>query len=127
MTPTIQTRVMHHAHIIYQAGGCNWSEALQAAWDLYNMRLWLAHGVAEFTYIKQDGTERVARGTNYPEIIPPSKAPSGRQQLAIEAGLAQPNYKSIAYYDLDKEEWRAFSVEKFRTLDRVLAITPIEC
>ena len=118
---------MKYAHTIYQACECSWSDALQRGWDLYYLKEILAHGVAEFTYIKQDGTERVARGTNYPEIIPPSKAPSGRQQLAIEAGLAQPNYKSIAYYDLDKEEWRAFSVEKFRTLDRVLAITPIEC
>ena len=125
MTPTIQSRVMHHAHIIYQAGGYNWSEALQAAWDLYNMRLWLAHGVIEFTYRKQDGSTRTARGTNCTTTIPPSKAPTGTQQQLIDAGLAQPNYHSIAYYDLDKEDWRAFSVENFISLDRVLMATTI--
>ena len=126
MTTTIQQRVMHYAHIIYNAGGCNWSEALQTAWDMHYLRRWLALGIAEFTYLKRDGTERTARGTNCPELIPPSKAPTGHQQLDIDAGLQEPNYKSIAYYDLDKEAWRAFSIEKFGTLDRLQYLKAVE-
>ena len=103
----------HHDHLIYDRA-------------LRTRRL-LAHGLVEFTYIKHDGTVRTARGTNNPELVPPSKAPTGRQQRDIEAGLAQPNYRSIPYYDLDKEAWRAFSIENFLHVTRVMAITPIEC
>ncbi len=45
----------------------------------------------------------------------------------IDAGLAEPNYQSIAYYDLDREAWRAFSIENFVQVNRLMAITPIEC
>ena len=110
MTTTIQKRVMHWAHTIYQSGISTWSEALQAAWTLHYVRQYLKRGVIRFTYLKHDGTWREARGTLNPDIIPPSKAPTGVQQALIDAGLAQPNYKSVAYYDLDKEGWRAFDV-----------------
>ena len=108
-----QTTVMHWAHIIYQAGGCDWSTALLSAWTIYYLREYLKRGVVRFTYLKQDGTWREARGTLNADIIPPSKAPTGKQQAMIDAGLAEPNYKSIAYYDLDKEAWRAFNVDCF--------------
>ena len=136
---SIQQRVMHYAHIIYKQmpwdllsiptpnPGSLWKEALQAAWELHYLHEMLAHGIVEFTFIKKDGTLRTARGTNYPDLIPPRCAPSGRQQAEIEAGLTEPNWKSIAYYDLDKEEWRAFSIENFVQVNRVAAITPIEC
>ena len=79
-------------------------------------RVWDAkRGVVRFTYLKQDGSERVARGTNYGEIIPPSKMPSGALARKIALGQAEPNYCSIPYFDLDKEEWRAFSVEREAT------------
>ena len=126
MTTTIQSRVMHYAHIIYQAGGCNWSEALQAAWDMHYLRRWLALGIAEFTYIKRNGDTRTARGTLCPELIPVSKAPKGVLQREIDAGLAEPNYKSIAYYDLDREAWRAFNIENFLTLDRLMYLKAVE-
>ena len=117
---------MHYAHTIYNAGGCNWSEALQTAWDMHYLRRWLALGIAEFTYLKRNGDTRTARGTLCNELIPPSKAPTGQQQLDIDAGLSQPNYKSIAYYDLDKEAWRSFNIENFLTLDRLLYLKKIE-
>ena len=122
----IQSNVMHWAHHIYRTSDCSWSEALQRGWEMHYMRQMLAHGVVEFTFMKKDGTERVARGTNSGEIIPPSKAATGRQQAMIEAGLAEPNWKSIAYFDLDKEAWRAFSVERFVQVKRVMAITRID-
>ena len=122
---TIQQRVMHYAHIIYQSPGCSWSEALQDAWTLYYLREYFKRGVVRFTYLKQDGTWREARGTLNPDIIPPSKAPTGRQQAMIDAGLAQPNYKSIAYYDLDKEAWRAFNVECFSHATEIALLSDV--
>ena len=127
MKTSIQQRVMHYAHIIYNPATCTWSEALQRAWELHYMKELLARAIVEFTYVKKDGSERVARGTNYGEIIPPSKMPSGALARKIALGQAEPNYCSIPYFDLDKEEWRAFSVERFVQVKRVMAITLIEC
>ena len=132
--PSIQQRVMHYAHELYnnvivfptKPAGERWKECLEQAWELHYLRYLLAHGVVEFTYLKRDGTMRTARGTNYLDIIPPSKQPNGHQQLMIDAGMEQPNYKSIAYYDLDKEDWRAFKVINFVQINRMTAITPIE-
>ena len=123
----IQSNVMHWAHHIHRTSDCSWSEALQRGWEMHYMKEMLAHGVVEFTFMKKDCTERLARGTNNMEIIPPSKEPTGRQQAAIEADLAEPNYKSIAYFDLDKEAWRAFSVERFVQVNRLMAMTAVEC
>ena len=115
---SIQQRVMKYAHHIYLNCYMSWSEALQFAWELHYLREILSHGVAEFTYIKRNGETRTARGTLWPEIIPPSKAPKGVQQ---------PNYKSISYFDLDREAWRAFSIESFVQVTRVMAVTAVEC
>ncbi len=123
----IQSNVMHWAHHIHRTSDGSWSEALQRGWEMHYMRQMLAHGVVEFTFIKRDGTTRTARGTNYTDIIPPSKAPTGHQQEAIDAGLAQPNWKSIAYFDLDKEAWRAFSIERFVQVNRLAVVMPVVC
>ena len=125
MNTTIQQRVMHYAHIIYQAGWCDWSTAVTSAWTLHYLREYLKRGVVRFTYLKQDGTWREARGTLNTDIIPPSKAPTGRQQAMIDAGLELPNYKSIAYYDLDKEAWRAFNVDCFSHATGVAVLTNV--
>ena len=127
MSTSIQQRVMHYAHHIHNTTTGSWSQALRQAWEIHYLRHLLARGVVEFTYIKQDGTTRTARGTNYGEIIPPSKMPSGALARKIALGQAEPNYCSIPYYDLDREAWRAFSIENFVQVTRVAAITPIQC
>ena len=120
---------MHYAHEIYWSGvaGNSWKQAMICGWDAAYLREYLTHGVAEFTFIKQDGTERTARGTLNADIIPPSKAPTGKQQAMIDAGLAKQNYKSISYYDLDKETWRSFSVENLLSVNRVLYMHDVVC
>ena len=106
---------MHYAHIIYQSGTGSWSEALQRAWSMHYIRWYMQHGVLQFSYRKRNGELRQARGTLCNKIIPISKHSTGKRQALIDAGLEQPNYSSIAYYDLDKEAWRAFSVADFCT------------
>ena len=117
----IQSNVMHWAHHIHNTTTGSWSQALRQAWEIHYMRHLLAHGVVEFTYIKRDGTTRTARGTNYPDLIPPSKAPKGTNRNV------NCQFSIINYFDLDREAWRAFSIENFVQVNRVTAITPIEC
>lgn len=119
MRPTIQQRVMHYAHIMHRQGVSNWSTALGAAWAIHHLRRYLTRGVVRFTFTKQNGERREARGTLCPELIPPSRTPSGVQQREIEQGLRQPDYSSIAYYDLDKEAWRAFSICNVKSIEEI--------
>lgn len=62
----------------------------------------LANGVAHFVFLKKDGTLREAWGTTQNNI---AKAKiNGR-------GVNRELYKTIAYYDVEKGEWRSFSWE----------------
>lgn len=57
-------------------------------------------GVATFTYIKKDGTERVAKGTLNIETMGEENAPKG-------TGMETPDY-TTRYFDVDKSSWRSF-------------------
>ena len=119
MKQTIQQRVMHWAHIMHRQGVSNWSTALGAAWAIHHLRRYLTRGVVRFTFTKQSGEQREARGTLCPELIPPSKTPKGIVQTEVEQGLRKPDYADIAYYDLDREAWRAFSICNVTTISDI--------
>lgn len=53
-----------------------------------------------FVFRKQDGTERMARGTSNLKYIPLDKHP--KQDLPITT--------AIRYFDLDKKDWRSFEI-----------------
>ena len=97
---------MHYAHIIYLNGRLNWKNSLLTAWLFVRLREQLKNGIVEFRYIKQDGSRRMAKGTLHELLIPEDKKPKGD----MSDGAAMPNYKSIPYFDLDKQDWRAFSI-----------------
>ena len=100
---------MHYAHIIYQNGRLTWKNSLWLAWLFVHLREKLKNGIVLFSYKKQDGSLRKAKGTLHELLIPDDKKPKGD----MSDGATMPNYKSIAYFDLDKQEWRAFSINKF--------------
>lgn len=109
---------MHYAHIIfntrhaaYAVAGVHypWKTAVNEGWSLVRLREQLKNGIVTFTFFKQDGSLRDAKGTLHEILIPDDKKPKGD----MSDGAAMPNYKSIPYFDLDKQEWRAFSIDKF--------------
>ena len=109
---------MHYAHIIfnirhaaYASVGVDypWKTAVNEAWSLVRLREQLKNGIVTFTFFKQDGSLRDAKGTLHELLIPDDKKPKGD----MSDSAAKPNNKSIAYFDLDKQEWRAFSIDKF--------------
>ncbi|MGN0227641.1 MAG: SH3 beta-barrel fold-containing protein [Paludibacteraceae bacterium] len=110
---------MHYAHILYgkqiittnplHIAKLDWKNAVKLAWYFVRLRKKLKNGIVEFSYSKQDGSLRDAKGTLLELLIPEDKKPKGD----MSDGAAKPNYKSIAYFDLDKQEWRAFSIDKF--------------
>ena len=95
----------------------NMSFALSTAWWFESFRDAISNGFARFTYTKKDGTTRTALGTRSPSLIPVDKLPKG--DMSDGAAMKEDNIKAIPYFDLDKNEWRSFSVLNFVSLDRV--------
>ena len=118
MNTTTQQRVMHIAHANWQND--SWSNRLKQAWMMADIRKYMRHGIVKFVFMKQNGELRNARGTLWDEIIPDDKKPTGIRQQRIHEGLEQANYTSISFFDLDKQEWRAFKVESLVTVNDVL-------
>ncbi|MBO5619455.1 MAG: DUF2693 domain-containing protein, partial [Paludibacteraceae bacterium] len=110
---------LHMAHYLYvqpvtypnlvNSPMLTWSDALKLAWYFVRFKQRLKQGICTFTFVKHDGSVREAKGTLHPLLIPDDKKPKGD----MSDGAALPNFKSIAYFDLDKQDWRAFSLENF--------------
>ena len=111
-------RLMRTAHVLQKGDDehkYGQSLALKQAWWFESFRDALANGFARFTYYKKDGTTRTALGTRSPVLIPTDKLPKGQ----LEINEWEDIVKSIPYFDLDKNEWRSFSVLNFISLDKV--------
>ena len=113
-------RLMRTAHVLQEDPNIKdygMSFALKKAWWFESFRDALANGFARFIYVKKDGTTRTALGTRSPSLIPVDKLPKG--DMSEDEATWEDSAKTIPYFDLDKNEWRSFSVLNFNSLDRV--------
>ena len=113
-------RIMRTAHVLQKEDKVfkkNPSFALRRAWWFESFRDAMSNGFARFTYYKNDGTTRQALGTRSLSLIPVDKLPKGG--ASDDAATWEDNVKAMPYYDLDKNEWRSFSVLNFVSLDKV--------
>ena len=111
-------RLMRTAHVLQKGDEDHkygQSLALKQAWWFESFRNALTKGFARFTYYKKDGTIRTALGTRSPSLIPVNKLPKCPQNNEEWEERA----KSIPYFDLEKQEWRSFSVLNFVKLEQV--------
>ena len=102
-------RLMRTAHVLQKGDEdhkYSQSLALKQAWWFESFRDALNNGFARFTYYKKDGTTRTALGTRSPSLIPIDKLPKGQ----LEINEWEDIVKAIPYFDLEKNEWRSFSV-----------------
>ena len=110
-------RLMRTAHVLQKGDDDHkfgQSLALKQAWWFESFRDALSNGFARFTYYKKDGTFRRALGTRSSVLIPIDKLPKG----PVEINEWEDIVKSIPYFDLDKQEWRSFSVLNFVKLEQ---------
>ena len=95
------------AHILYNKKPYfRWGDILRYGWYFVRFRKWLANGIIHFSYFKDDGSIREARGTLSVHVIPRDEAPKG-------TSTAKPNFEVINYYDIDKKDWRSFKITNF--------------
>lgn len=113
-------RLMRTAHVLQKGDEDHkygQSLALKQAWWFESFRDAISNGFARFTYYKKDGTFRRTLGTRSPSLIPAEKLP--RDVLNNEEGIWTDTAKAIPYFDLEKNEWRSFSVLNFVKLEQV--------
>ena len=116
---TKNSMALHMAHYIYMCETrdlglivnkniVTWSRALKRGWFFVDLREMMKKSVVRFMFKKKDGSIRYAKGTLHPILIPDDKK-------AKHDGLTQWNeqYKAIAFFDLDKQEWRSFNIHDF--------------
>ena len=111
-TNTDKRRICHMAKAIFDAdNSIEWPDCMKRAWDFHWFRQQLVRGIVNFRYWKADGTLREARGTLLMDVIPEDKRPKG-------TSTHKPNYKNMAYYDLDREDWRSFDINHYEGQNR---------
>ena len=106
------SRAMHMAHLLqtnHQSTISNhqWSDYVRRGWYFVRFNEWLLNGIIMFSFFKKDGSIREAKGTLHPLLIPADKMPKG---TAVDH---MPNYSTITFFDLDKQEWRSFDITRF--------------
>lgn len=109
-------RLMRTANFIrkeYPSNG-NMAYALRTAWWFESFRDALSEGFARFTFYKKNGTTRTALGTRSSVLIPNDKLPKDQLEINEWKDIVQ----SFPYYDLEKQEWRSFSILNFVSLDQ---------
>jgi len=98
MKTKFRTRVFKRAHEIMRATGKAFAVCLSQAWRVYRLIKRMKQEATTFTFEKKDGTLRRAIGIL--KDIP-----------GTSTGNRKENYKTVAYFDLDKEAFRCFKVE----------------
>ena len=61
----------------------------------------MRNGVVEFTYLKKDGSERVAKGTLNNEVMGEDNIPKGTMDYTSDS--------TTRYFDVNSNGWRSFS------------------
>lgn len=98
MNTTFRKQVFKQAQEIQQATGKTFAVALAKAWQLHRFEEMLRKGTVVFSFERADGTVRKAKGT--------LKGIDG-----LVKGTGKTNYKTVRYFDVDKQAFRSFKVE----------------
>ena len=85
-----------------------WSDYVTLGWYFVHFCQALRNGVVTFSFWKKDGSIREAKGTTHPLLIPEDMKPTSDSSLKGRA-----NYSAISFFDLDKQDWRSFSITNF--------------
>lgn len=99
-----RARVMKYAWQLWRATKQQWRICMLKAWQLYRLAKAMRQGVVTFYYEKADGTIRKALGTL--KNLPAGATLGGKK-------VTKPSYKTMAYFDTEKNAFRCFKIENF--------------
>ena len=116
MNTNPNSRVLHMAHILMaNRPDFAWSDMVRYAWYFHRFREALKAGVVTFSFFKEDGSIREAKGTLNVVLIPSEDLPkSGADNSSLPARRDSAEvYSAIPFYDIDKKAWRSFNICRF--------------
>lgn len=97
-----RSRVMKYAWHLWRATRQAWRTCMLKAWRLYHLAEEMRGGVVTFSYLKTDGTIRMATGTLM--NVPAGASLGGKR-------VTKPSYKTMAYFDTGRNAFRCFRIE----------------
>jgi hypothetical protein len=105
--------ICEQANFLVYKRGIDRSTAFKCAHILYRFAEWLVKGIVAFTYMKDDGSIRHARGTLCDGVS--EKFDEWKRKQAEKPKAKEPEGESakhvIKYWDVDKEAFRSFKAE----------------
>lgn len=101
-TSNFRVRVMKYAWQYWKATKQAWRICMIKAWQLYRLAKAMREGTVTFYYAKTDGSVRKAHGTL--QHVPAGATLGGKR-------VTKPSYKTMAYYDTDRQAFRCFRIE----------------
>ena len=107
--------VFDHAYAMIEEFNMGRSEAFRQAYLVRELLVELGRGEVVFEYVKQNGDERKARGTVCPGISEKYDAYKYKDKVNRDG---YPKL-DIAYWDLDKEAFRSFSIVNVKSIVEV--------
>ena len=99
-----RARVMKYAWSLFKATKQAWRLCMIKAWQLYRLAKAMRERVVTFYYSKADGSIRKAVGTL--KNLPVGATLGGKK-------VTKPSYKTLAYFDIEKNGFRCFKIEYF--------------
>ena len=103
------------ANFLVNKRGFDRSKAFKCAHAIYRLTNELAKGLLEFSYMKDDGTLRHARGTlcdGVSEKFDEWKRKQAEKPMDKKAKAKTKPREIITYWDLDKEGFRSFRADR---------------
>jgi hypothetical protein len=85
-----------------------WQACMYMAWRVAHCKYAMRSDRVSFSFIKLNGQIRDAEGTTNLSLIPEDKHPK-----PTPMPKPTPNYATVAFFDLDKSEWRSFRTDFF--------------
>jgi hypothetical protein len=101
VTRTDRSKVASLANALHHQKGLSLSAAWKKAWKVVKLKKQLNAGLANFTYIKKDGTLRQATGTTNSEFFNYTRK-TDRSYSALY----------VRYFDTEKNNFRQFAAER---------------
>ena len=103
------------ANFLVNKRGFDRSKAFKCAHAIYRLTNELAKGLLEFSYMKDDGTLRLARGTlcdGVSDRLDEWKRKQAEKPKDKKAKSKTKPREIITYWDLDKEGFRSFRADR---------------
>ena len=106
--------ICEQANFLVYKRGIDRSTAFKCAHILYRFAEWLVKGIVAFTYMKDDGSIRHARGTLCDGVSEKFDEWKRKQTEKPKDKAKEPDdsvKQVIKYWDVDKEAFRSFKAE----------------